>query len=222
MKVNKQLLIPIILTIFIILEFFTFFLDAVFFFLCFIVLLYLPFLKISIRRQIQIRAALLFVLGAWFVIWVNEAMNPSYLFLVGMPFLFPQIIHSIVFWEGIPLVILLFAPSFCLLIVFAYILRGTRGTWFFLGASLASIAYAGWSLIEIAGLYYVNVGWALPSINIEGYSFPAVYTFSLFRSIFFATFFTILGHLSNIGILGKITAKFNRGKKREKRLTDFF
>jgi hypothetical protein len=82
-----------------------------------------------------------------------------------------------------------------------------------------SILYAGWTLIQVAWLYYANVGWALPDINIDGYSFPAIYIFKLFRSLFLAASFTLLGHLSNIGILSKIVSEFRR--KKEKRLTDF-
>jgi hypothetical protein len=206
----------------ILLEFLTYFANAGYF-LLYLNVLVLAFLKIPNRRKKTIGSMLIFVLGAGFVIWFNGTVNPSSLLLFSFPLLFPAIVWQVTYWQAI---LLYFMPSVLLFIFFAYLLfkwfKGIRGTWFFLGASLASIFYAGWSLIEIARLYYANVGWALPNINIEGYSFPAIYTFSLFRSIFFATFFTILGHLNNIGILGKIAAKFSRfRKKKEKRLTDF-
>jgi hypothetical protein len=131
-------------------------------------------------------------------------MNPNILLIVGLPFLIPSILWQIAFWQDIyPLMVLI-----CGVIASTYLLfkcfKGIKRTWFFLGASLASLAYAGWSLLQIAGLYYVNVGWALPDINIEGYAFPAIYTFKLFRSVFLATFFTILGYTDTIDILKRI------------------
>lgn len=161
-------------------------------------------MQISSRTWIMIGNALLFALGAWFVIWFNQIMNPNIVLIVSLPLFFPATLWQITFWQ----VILPFVPSLCLFIFFAYLLfklfKGIKRTLFFLGASLASLAYAGWSLLQIACLYYVNVGWALPDIAIEGYAFPAIYTFKLFRSVFFATFFTILGYTDTIEILKKI------------------
>lgn len=161
---------------------------------------YLLSAKISTRKQSVVGGALLFGLGAVFVIWFNETMSPYAIFLLGFPLLFPATLLQPTYWEAI----LLLVPSLCLLIISAYLFKRYKWKWFFLGASLTSLAYAGWSLLQIAGLYYVNVGYALPDISIEGYSFPAIYTFKLFRSIFFATFFTILGYLEQMGILSKI------------------
>lgn len=162
-------------------------------------------MQISFRTWIMTGNALLFVLGACFVIWFNQVMNPNIVLIVGLPLLIPAILWQITFWQ---VIFLDFIPSLCVFIFSAYLLfkwfKGIKRTWFFLGASLASLAYAGWSLLQIAGLYYVNVGWALPDIAIEGYAFPAIYTFKLFRSVFFATFFTILGYTDTIEILKKI------------------
>jgi len=219
MRRTRDISILIILTICLclILEYSTYFLNLVFF-LAYSIILLIIVPRLSIGKQTLIRNILIFVLGAWFVIWLNEIISPDFVLVFGFPFLFPQM-----FWRSIAawyVILLALVPSFCLLVIFAYVLKGFKGTLFFIGGSLASILYAGWGLIQIAWLYYTNVGWALPDINIEGYSFPAIYIFKLFRSIFLATFFTLLGHFSNIGILGKVVNKFRR--KKEKRLTDFF
>ena len=161
-------------------------------------------MQISFRTWIMTGNALLFVLGACFVIWFNQVMNPNIVLIVGLPFFFPDMLWQITFWQAI----LSLIPSLCVFIFSAYLLskwfKGVRRTLFFLGASLTSLAYAGWSLLQIAGLYYVNVGWALPDIAIEGYAFPAIHIYKLFRSVFFATFFTILGYTDTIDILKKI------------------
>jgi len=217
MKTTKDLSILTILAICLCLvfELSTYFLNFVFFLSYLIILLFMP--RLSIGKQTLIRNILIFVLGAWLVIWLNEIMSPSFVLVFSFPLLFPHIIgQAIASWE---LILLCFVPSFCLLVIFAYFTKGFKGTLFFLGASVVSILYAGWTLIQVAWLYYANVGWALPDINIEGYSFPAIYIFKLFRSLFLAASFTLLGHLSNIGILGKIVDEFRR--KKEKRLTDF-
>ena len=67
------------------------------------------------------------------------------------------------------------------------VFKGDKSSWFFLGASFISIVYAGYSLVQIAYLYVENVG-RFP-FNVEGYVFPAVYIFKLFRATFFATAF---------------------------------
>lgn len=223
MRVNRSFLMLTILTICLIVESIIFLASAVFFLAYFLIFFVLALLKTPIRIRTLIESILIFVLGIWFIVWLNVVINPTYVLAFGLPMLFPQILwSSIVSWELMLLSLLIFVPSICLLAIFLYSLKGSRSL-FFLGASLVSIFYAGWSLIEIAQLYHANVGYALPDINIEGYSFPAIYTFKLFRSLFFATFFTLLGHLNNIGILGKIVAKFGRlRRKKEKQLTDFF
>lgn len=222
MRGGKDSLILSIFAICLVFESLTYFLNFLFFLLCFVILFLSVFFKVSIRRQTLIVNTLIFVLGAWFVIWLNEIISPNFVLVFGFPLLFPQMfLKLIVGWE---VILLALVPSFCLLVIFAhFFMKGFKGTLFFLGGSLASIVYAGWGLIQIAWLYYTNVGWAFPDINIEGYSFPAIYVFKLFRSIFFAAFFTLLGHLSNIGVLREIAAKFGRfRKKKAKRLDDYF
>jgi hypothetical protein len=131
-----------------------------------------------------------FSFGVSVVIWLNVILQPEFVLTWLFPDLFLQIIIRL-----ISSILLFSIPAYLLL----KWLRGIKSTWFFLGASSTSLFYAGLSLVEIAGLYYVNVGWALPDIAIEGYAFPAIYTFKLFRSIFLATFFSILGYW--VGIL---------------------
>lgn len=138
----------------------------------------------SIRMQI-ISSLILFVFGILFVIWLNVAIPPEAI----MVFLFP--------YTFLPIIIEFFViPLFSFLFI-AYLfwrrVKGVRSVWFFLGASLTSLVYAGQSMVQIAILYYLNVGKWLP-LQIEGYSFPAIYTFKLFRSVFFTTFFSIVGY----------------------------
>ena len=133
---------------------------------------------------------LLLGLGVIVVLWINESMSPMLLIVLGYGF--SSYMSNLIFMT---------IAGVFLFIILAYQLRKTfrdlKRIWFFLGASLTSLAYAGRSLLEITVLYYNNVGYAFP-IGIEGYSFPAVYTYKLFSSFFFATFFSVLGYWSEI------------------------
>ena len=84
----------------------------------------------------------------------------------------------------------------CVFLFFVSILikciNENKSTWFFLGATSTSLVYAGYNLFQIAILYYQNVG-HFP-FNVEGYTYPAIYTFKLFKSIFLASLFGILGY----------------------------
>jgi len=141
--------------------------------------------KVPTRMSTTIGIVAYFSFGVSVVMWLNAIMQPEFVLTWLFPNLFLQIIVRLI-------------PSILLVLVPAYLLwkwsKGIRSTWFFLGASLTSLFYAGQSLVQIAILYYINVGWALPDIVIEGYAFPAIYTFKLFRSIFLATVFSILGY----------------------------
>lgn len=143
------------------------------------------------KRKVPIRIGTIMGIVAYFsfgvsiVIWLNAIMQPEFVLTWLFPSLFLQVIIRL-----IPSIVIFLLPAYLLL----KWLRGIKSTWFFLGASLTSIFYAGQSLVQIAILYYVNVGWALPDIAIEGYAFPAIYIFKLFRSIFLATFFSIVGY----------------------------
>lgn len=139
-----------------------------------------------VKMSVRTGSVLLFIFGVLVVCWLNMAVPPEYVLVFRFPDLFWQIILG---WFMMPIYMFL---------VIAFLLwkyaKGIRPVWFFFGASLTSLFYAVQSLEEIAVLYYWNVGRYLPDIRIEGYSFPAIYTFKLFRSIFFTTFFGILGY----------------------------
>ncbi len=141
------------------------------------------------KTIVIIRNLPVFVLGVSVSIWLNTIMQPE----VVLTWLFPDLLL---------LTITYLLPSILLFLVSAFLLRwwfkDLKSTWFFFGASLTSLVYAGQNLVQIAILYYVNVGRWLPDINFEGYSFPAIYTFKLFRSIFLVTVFSILGHWAEI------------------------
>jgi len=85
---------------------------------------------------------------------------------------------------------ILVLPIFLFLIAYFILMKlfkGNKSNWFFLGASFTSIFYAWQSLVQIAYLHFENVG-KFP-FNVEGYVFPAIYTFKLFRAVFFSSFF---------------------------------
>lgn len=142
--------------------------------------------KVPTRIGIIIGSVAYYSYGMIIVIWLNAIFQPQFILTWLFPDLFWQVVIRL-----IPSIFLISVPAYALLKWF----RGIKSSWFFLGASLTSLYFAIVSLIEIAGLYYVNVGWALPDIAIEGYAFPAIYTFKLFKSIFLATFFGVLGYL---------------------------
>jgi len=128
-----------------------------------------------------------FVLGIWVGKWVN-GLTPELI----LASLFPQHFLGIIIQN--------YVIPLSLFSIFALIgmkiFKGNKSSWFFLGASFTSIVYAGHSLVQIAYLYFENVG-RFP-FNVEGYVFPAVYTFKLFRATFFATVFGIAGHAIEI------------------------
>lgn len=111
-------------------------------------------------------------------------MKPEFIIVLLFPQLFSLIIIE---WFVIPAS--LFSVAAFLIIKYV---GNHKSTWFFLGASSMSLFYAGQSLIQIAIHYYINVG-QFP-FPVEGYSYPAIYMFKLFRSIFLASFFGILGY----------------------------
>jgi len=168
----------------------------------------------SIRTKIVFGSLIFFIFGILIVLWLNVAVPPA----AVMVFLFPYTFMPIIIWY--------FMVPVSSFLVIVYLIgrffKDVRSVWFFLGATLMSLVFAGQSLEQISILYYLNVGRWLP-LQVEGYSFPAIYTFSVFKSIFFTTFFAILGYLDSIEPLSKIAVAFSRFRdKKQKRLTDFF
>ena len=139
--------------------------------------------KVPIRIGTIVGIVAYFSFGVSVAIWLNTIMQPEFVLTWLFPDLFLQVIIRL-----IPSIVIFLLPAYLLL----KWLRGIKSTWFFLGASLTSIFYAGQSLVQIAILYYVHVGWALPDIAIEGYAFPAIYTFKLFRSNSLLLFLVLL------------------------------
>jgi len=125
-----------------------------------------------------------FAFGISIVIWLNAIMKPEFIVVLLFPQLFPLILIQ-------HLVIPASVYSVATLLLIKYV-GDHKSTWFFLGASSMSLIFAGQSLVQIAIHYYINVG-QFP-FPVEGYSYPAIYMFKLFRSIFLATLFGILGY----------------------------
>jgi len=123
-----------------------------------------------------------FVLGILAGYWVN-GLTPELILVLLVP---QHFLHIIIQNFVIPLSLLI--AAFIIMKRF----KGNKSIWFFLGATFTSIFFAGQSLVQIAYLYFENVG-RFP-FPVDGYSFPAIYTFKLFRSVFFASFFGMLGH----------------------------
>lgn len=128
--------------------------------------------------------ALFFSLGVSVVIWLNDMVYPNLILILS---------SAATIFQIMVVGLLAFMFAFFGFLIWA-IFRKVKLVWFFVGASLVSLYFAGVSLYQISVLYYVNVGWALPDINIQGYSFPAIYIFKLFRSIFFTALFSVIGY----------------------------
>jgi len=137
---------------------------------------------------LNLHKILSFVLGIIFGNWAN-GLTPESILILG---LVPQYFALEIIWIFVLPLFLFSIFYFMLMKTF----KGTKSNWFFLGASSTSIFYAWQSLVQIAYLYFENVE-RFP-FNVEGYVFPAIYTFKLFRAIFFSSFFGMLGYLSEI------------------------
>lgn len=127
-----------------------------------------------------------FLIGAVLAIWLNEIVSPQLIIVFGLPNLYSV---NAILWFIISIIVIIFWAF-----ITKKLYKNLKTTWFFVGASFASLVYAGINLYEISWLYYINVGKFLPNISVEGYSFPAIYMFKLFRSIFLTTAFGIIGY----------------------------
>ena len=150
--------------------------------------------KIVSFVSFNLHKILSFVLGIMVGYWINE-LTVEDILILGLA-------HKVLGIETLIVIGILFVLPIALFCILAYMLnkwfKGNNKTiWFFLGASAISIFYAWHSLVQITIIYYVNVRPDLP-IHMEGYVFPAVYTFKLFRATFFASLFGILGYLNQI------------------------
>src|SRR5208337_5199234 len=108
----------------------------------------------SSRVQIVFGSLILFVFGILIAVWINEAVPPE----VILVFLYPYTFLSIIIEYFV-------VPVFLYLVIVYLVwrfLKGVRSVWFFLGAGLTSLVFAGQSLEQIAILYYLNVGRFLP------------------------------------------------------------
>lgn len=131
---------------------------------------------------------LLLILGIFFATWLNSLVTPEFVLLIGLTplslFSLPSVITSIC--------ILLFG-----IITARVFFKNLNATWFFAGASLTSFWFAMGSLFEVVFVWYINSGQYLPDLYVE-YPMPAIYTVKLFRSVFFAALFGLLGHWVSI------------------------
>lgn len=135
----------------------------------------------------------LFIIGIVTAIWLNSIVTPEFVLVIGLAPFSP----SLVFVFYMPL--FLFVLTFCVVRRF---FKNLRSIWFFVGSSLMSLWSAMGSLFEVAIVWYVNNGQALPDFYIET-PMPAIYTFKLFRSIFLASVFGIVGYWIEIFRKGK-------------------
>jgi hypothetical protein len=132
---------------------------------------------------------ILLILGIGFSYWLNNLFaTPIPVLLIGLlPFSMFTVQDLII--------------PFCLFVLGIFIVlklfKNTNYLWFFAGASLTSFWFALGSLFEISVVWYKNNGWTLPNIYVES-PMPAIYTYKLFKSIFFASLFGLLGHWSQL------------------------
>lgn len=133
---------------------------------------------------------ILLVLGIFFSAWLNDLFaTPIPVLIIGLnPFSLFTLKNVIIPFCYLFLWEILLIWKFC---------KSPNFLWFFAGASIASFWFAMGSLFEIAVVWYKNNAWTLPDIYIEN-PMPAIYTYKLFKSIFFASLFGLLGHWSQI------------------------
>ncbi len=131
----------------------------------------------------------LFILGITIATWLNSLVTPEFVLII---WLIPFSLITLQYVIG----------PICLFLFLIYLtkksFKSPKSTWFFFGASLTSLLFAMGTLVEVSVLYYFGTGRNHPEVLIGDYIFPAIYTFKVFRSIFFATLFGLLGHWSEI------------------------
>ncbi|HJW65254.1 MAG TPA: hypothetical protein VJ507_00590 [Candidatus Bathyarchaeia archaeon] len=126
----------------------------------------------------------LLIIGASLALWLNWIVIPELVVVLGFP-LNPSV-QNIIGLLIIAIICFVFWAY-----VYKKIFKNLRATWFFVGASFISLFLASINLHDISVLYYLNV-------DTVGYSYPAIYIFKLFRSIFFTTVFGILGYWNEL------------------------
>jgi len=131
-----------------------------------------------------------FLVGIILALWLNEILTPQLIVILGVPLNLYALITSLLFISSIIVIIDLF-------LFYKKKYKKLTLTWFFVGAGLVSILFAGTNLYQISYLYILNIGNA-SATTVQGYSFPAIYVFKLFRSIFFISVFGIIGYWNEL------------------------
>lgn len=136
---------------------------------------------------------LLLILGTFFSAWLNNffATPLSVLSISLLPFSNLTLQYFI-----IPFCIVVAGVLIGILFV-SKIFRSPNYVWFFAGASLTSFWFALGSLLEVSIVWFKNNGSGLPNLYVES-PMPAIYTYKLFKSIFFASLFGLLGNWNQL------------------------
>ena len=124
------------------------------------------------------------LVGILLAVWLNEILSPQLISAFGLPYN-PYALTAIL---GTLLSIVVIIDLF---LFYRRRYKKLTLTWFFVGASLVSLVYAAGNLYQISVLYNTNV-------KVENYSFPAIYVFKLFRSIFLFSVFGIIGYWNEL------------------------
>ena|SRR4030067_133792 len=135
------------------------------------------------------KIAYMILLGIIFSIFLNELALPEILITARIPTSF--IVQYMVYFISTLIIV------FSILLLIGIIVLKANPSWCLLSVSLVSICYAVVSLIGIISLYYTNNG-----------TIPPIYTVKLFRSIFFASLFGIIGqiiHLIKVNLTSSTT-----------------
>jgi len=151
-------------------------------------------IKENLRRPYLLDKILVFILGIWnarnFSTWFTPDFF-SHLFIISKN---PLIIFEIISLLLYDLIILAFGISCLLMLIFWTRFRKLDLSLFFkiflFGSSVTSLYYAFNNIAEISAYYVTEVD--IGPFIIGGYSFPAIYTFKIFRSIFFTSVFIVL------------------------------
>ena len=135
----------------------------------------------------------LLILGIAFSAWLNSFFaTPISVLAIGLlPFSMFTIQNLIIPFCIFVVVILI------VILIIGKVFKSPNYVWFFAGASLTSFWFAIGSLFEVSIVWFKNNGWTLPDIYVEN-PMPAIYTYKLFKSIFFASLFGLLGHWSQL------------------------
>ncbi len=133
---------------------------------------------------------LLLILGVFFSAWLDYLFSmPELVLIAGLaPFSINGFQYIIVPF------CLLFLPF--LILVWKFF-KNSNYVWFFAGASLTSFYFAIISFLEVSVVWYLNHGNSLSDFYVET-PLPAIYAYKLFKSIFFASLFGLLGNWSQI------------------------